>query len=183
MEELWKDIPGYEGLYQASNFGRIRSAPGKTTSNKRYEKRVWSSRIIKPKACRDFRQCGYRVCLWKDGTHKDYLVARLVCTTWHENLIDTKMTVNHKDGDRLNNRIENLEWLTIGDNVRHAFANNLQKQDKTILSPADGGLPMEFVSQSAAARFLERSHGYINGLIENGRKYATSKDGTNTLIV
>ena len=178
MEELWKDIPGYEGLYQASNFGRIRSSPGKTTSNKRYEKRVWSSRIIKPKACRDFRQCGYRVCLWKDGTHKDYLVARLVCTTWHENLIDTKMTVNHKDGDRLNNRIENLEWLTIGDNVRHAFANNLQKQDKTILSPADGGLPMEFVSQSAAARFLERSHGYINGLIENGRKYATSKDGT-----
>ena len=93
-------------------------------------------------------------------------------------MIDTKMTVNHKDGDRLNNRVENLEWLTIGDNVRHAFANNLQKQDKTILSPVDGGLPIEFVSQAAAARFLERNHGYINCLIENGRKYATSKDGT-----
>ena len=178
MEELWKDIPGYEGLYQASNLGRIRTAEGKTTYTKLHGQRKWKQRVLKPKACRDFNACGYRVSLWKDGTHKDYLVARLVCTTWHENLIDTKMTVNHKDGDRLNNRIENLEWLTIGDNVRHAFANNLQKQDKTILYPVDGGLPIEFVSQAAAARFLGRNHGYINCLIENGRKYATSKEGT-----
>ena len=178
MEELWKDIPGYEGLYQASNFGRIRSAPGKTTSNKRYSKRVWAERIIKPKSCRDFRQCGYRVSLWKDGKHKDYLVARLVCTTWYENLIDTKMTVNHKDGDRLNNHIDNIEWLTLGDNIRHAFDNDLQKQDKTILSPVDGGSPLEFVSKASAARFLERNHGYITNLMVANRKYATAKDGT-----
>lgn len=49
MEELWKDIPGYEGLYQASNLGRIRSAPGKTTSSARYKVRVWKVRIIKAK--------------------------------------------------------------------------------------------------------------------------------------
>lgn len=177
MDELWKDIPGYEGLYQASNLGRIRSAPGKTTSNKRYSKRVWTERIIKPKGCADFRKCGYRVSLWKDGKSKDYLVARLVCATWHENLIDTKMTVNHKDGDRLNNRIENLEWLSLSDNIRHAFQNNLQKQDETTLYPVDGGSPLIFRSQAEAARFLGRNHGYINCLTSSKREYATSKDG------
>ena len=178
MDELWKDIPGYEGLYQASNLGRIRSAPGKTTSNKRYSKRVWAERIIKPKACRDFRQCGYRVSLWKDGRHKDYLVARLVCTTWHENLIDTKMTVNHKDGNRLNNHIDNIEWLSLCDNIRHAFANELQKQDRTTFIPVDGGDPIYFVSKSEASRFLKRNHGYITCLMVNNRKHATAKDGT-----
>ena len=178
MEELWKDIPGYEGLYQASNLGRIRTAEGKTTYTKLHGQRKWKQRVLKPKACRDFNACGYRVSLWKDGKHKDFLVARLVCTTWHENLIDTKMTVNHKDGNRLNNRIDNLEWLSLGDNIRHGFVNGLYKQNKTVLISVADGEKLEFRSQSDAARFLERSHGYINGLIENGRKYATSKDGT-----
>ena len=178
MEEIWKDIPGYEGIYQASNFGRIRTAEGKTTYTKLHGQRKWTQRVLKPKACRDFNACGYRVSLWKDGKHKDFLVARLVCTTWHENLIDTKMTVNHKDGNRLNNHIDNIEWLSLGDNIRHGFANGLYKQNKTVLISVSDGEKLEFRSQSEASKFLGRSHGYINGLIENGRKYATSKDGT-----
>jgi hypothetical protein len=74
MEELWKDIPGYEGLYQASNLGRIRSAPGKTTSSARYKVRVWKVRIIKAKTerrCRNSKgKMDERVELWKNGTHK-----------------------------------------------------------------------------------------------------------------
>lgn len=46
-KEIWKDIPNYEGIYQASNLGRIRTAPNKTTSNKRYGKRVWAVRVLK----------------------------------------------------------------------------------------------------------------------------------------
>lgn len=86
MEELWKDIPGYEGLYQASNFGRIRSAPGKTTSSARYKVRVWKTRIIKPKTerrCRNSKgKMDERVELWKNGTHKTMLVSRLVAMAW-----------------------------------------------------------------------------------------------------
>ena len=176
MEEMWKDIPNYEGIYQASNFGRIKALE-KVTYTKFHGKRFWKEKILKPKKCRDFSACGYRVSLWKNGESKDFLVARLVCTTWHENLIDTKMTVNHKDGNRLNNHIENLEWLSLADNIRHGFENGLYKQDKTILVSIDNGEKFEFRSQSQAARFLGRNPGYINSLIKNRRKYATSKNG------
>ena len=177
MEEIWKDIPNYEGLYQASNLGRIKTAKNKTTYTKRHGERKWKERILKPKACKNFNTCGYRVGLWKNGKHKDFLVARLVCTTWHENLIDTKMTVNHKDGNRLNNNIDNLEWLSLADNIRHGFENNLYKQDKTILISCETGEKFEFRSQSVAGEFLGRNSGYINNLTTNKRKFATSKDG------
>lgn len=177
MEELWKDIPNYEGIYQASNLGQIRSVEGKKTFSKRHGERTWKSRILKPKKCRDYNLCGYRVSLWKDGKYKDYLVARLVCTTWHENLIDTKMTVNHKDGNRLNNNAENLEWLSLADNIRHGFENNLYKQNKTVLISKKDGQRYEFRSQVSAGAFLGRNHGYINHLRSKRRNTAVSANG------
>ena len=107
MQETWKEIPGYEGLYEASTFGRIRTCEGKKTYSILHGERVWKQRILKPKACSDYNICGYRVTLWKDKKPKDYLVARLVCTTFHENLIGTNMTVNQKGGNRLNNNVDN----------------------------------------------------------------------------
>lgn len=177
MEELWKDIPNYEGIYQASNLGRIRTVEGKKTYSKLHGERTWKQRILKPKKCRDFNLCGYRVSLWKDGKHKDYLVARLVCTTWHENLIDTKMTVNHKDGNRLNNNIENLEWLSIGDNIRHGFENDLFKQNHTVLTSKKDGTKYTFRSQTLAGRFLGRNHGYITNLRLRNKDTAVSANG------
>lgn len=183
MKELWKDIPNYEGLYQASNLGRIKSVDGKKTFSKLHGERVWKERILKPKSCRDFNICGYRVSLWKDGKHKDYLVARLVCATWHENLIDTKMTVNHKDGNRLNNKIENLEWLSLSDNIRHGFENNLYKQDKTILISQKSGEKFEFRSKSLASQFLKRNSRYISNTIQKGKNIAENSDGEKFEII
>lgn len=177
MQEIWKEIPGYEGLYEASTLGRIRTCEGKKTYSVLHGERVWKQRILKPKACADYAHCGYRVTLWKDKTPKDYLVARLVCTTFHENLIDTNMTVNHKDGNRLNNDINNLEWLSLADNIRHGFENNLYKQNKTILTNKETGESFCFRSQSEAAKFLGRSHGYINNLISKNREFASSING------
>lgn len=157
--------------------GRIRTTEGKTTYTKLHGERKWKQRILKPKGRKDFNVCGYRVSLWKNGKHKDFLVARLVCTTWHENLIDTKMTVNHKDGNRLNNHIDNLEWLSLGDNIRHGFENGLYKQDKIVLVCVATGQKFEFRSQSEASKFLKRNHGYINYLINNKKKYAVSQNG------
>jgi hypothetical protein len=167
--EYWKDIPGYEGLYQASNLGQIRSHPTKTTYVEVRGVRHWKVRILKPKHCADFNTCGYRVSLWKDGKSKDYLVARLVATTFHENLIDTKMTVNHKDGNRLNNLPENLEWLTLGDNIRHGFDTGLYPQAKICLTDKNGNRHI-CRSMAKAGEVIGRGPGYIFNCVKNSRE-------------
>lgn len=177
MEEIWKDIPGYEGIYQASTFGRIRTCENKKTQSVLHGERTWKQRILKPKSCSNPYATGYRVTLWKDKKPKDYLVARLICTTFLENLIGTKMTVNHKDGNRLNNNIENLEWLSLADNIRHGFKNDLYKQNKTTLVSQSTGEVFAFHSQSEAGRFLGRSSGYIHELVSKKKTIAISKDG------
>ena len=130
MMEEWKDIPGYEGIYQASTQGRIRTCEGKVTSNARYQHRVWKQRIIKPKSCAGAKgRHDLRVSLWKDGKQKDWLVSRLVAITWCDGYREG-FTVNHKNGDNLDNAVENLEWLSLGDNIRHGFATGLYPQAK-----------------------------------------------------
>ena len=125
MEEQWKDIPGYEGIYQASTFGRIRTCEGKVTSSARFPHRVWKQRILKQKCSTNIKgRMDLRIELWKGKEHKTYLVSRLIAFTWCSGYKDG-YTVNHKNGDILDNRAENLEWLSRGDNIRHGFANGL----------------------------------------------------------
>lgn len=132
MEEIWKDIPRYNG-YQASNLGKIRTH-NKVTYTKKHGERHWKERILKFKPSNPTKKTkqgtGYRVTLWKNGKPKDFLVARLIATTFLEDLIETKMTVNHKNGDRLDNRVENLEWMTRADNIRYGFEYNQYPQRK-----------------------------------------------------
>lgn len=68
--------------------------------------------------------------MWKNGKHKTMLLHRLIATTFLENFINTSMTVNHKNGNRLDNRIENLEWLSRADNIRYGFENGQYPQAK-----------------------------------------------------
>lgn len=85
------------------------------------------------------------------------------------------MTVNHKDGNRLNNRIENLEWLTRADNIKYGFKNNQYKQQGIKLFNKEE--QKKFRSLSQANLFLRRNHNYINNCIKNNRKIISS-DGT-----
>lgn len=163
-DEVWKDICGYEGLYQASSLGRIRAVDGKTTFTQRHGARKWKGRILKPKG--QTYTTGYRVSLWKDGTQKDYLIARLVASTFISLPID-KETVNHKDGNRFNNEVGNLEWLTLADNIRHGFDNNLYPQKNTTL--IKDGVTLHFTSMSKASLFLGRNKGYISMALNKGR--------------
>lgn len=163
-KEVWKDIPEYEGLYQASTLGNIRTVEGKITSNKLYSIRRWKSRILKGKG--DNSTTGKRVSLWKNGKVKDYLVARLVATTFLGSPKEGD-TVNHKDGNRFNNRIENLEWLSLADNIRHGFETGLYHCQKAVILSKDG-YHLEFRSMRKCDEFLGRSKGYTsNKLIKN----------------
>ena len=124
MNEIWKPIPGYEGLYDASSLGRIRSTPGKTTSNAKYPVRVWKSRIMKPKCTKTHGRTDARLSLWKGGKHTDHLVSHLVAMTF-VGIPDKNMTVNHINGNYHDNRPENLEWVTLEDNIKHGFRTGL----------------------------------------------------------
>ena len=179
MEEIWKDIKGYSG-YQVSNLGRVRTH-NKTTYTEKHGERHWKNRILKFKPDYNSRYkekqgTGYRVTLWKNGKGKDYLVARLVATTFLENLIDTKMTVNHKNGNRLDNRLENLEWLSLSDNIRYGFENGQYKQHKTILY--NDNEKYEFRSKSLASEFLGRSSGYVSTCLIKNKKAISKKTKT-----
>ena len=106
MEE-WKSIPGYEGLYEVSSYGRVKSL------EKSY---IRKNGVIdhKPEIILSPKNNGkgyFTVCLYKNKTHKYYLIHRLVAQAFLPNL-DNLPCVNHKNEDKNNNRVDNLEWCT-----------------------------------------------------------------------
>jgi len=175
--ENWKPIPGYDGLYEASTDGRIRTAKGKTTSNARFPSRVWKQRVLVQKASgrKSGRHKDFRVSLWKDGTVKTHLVARLIALTWCDGYKDG-YTVNHIDGNPENNVPSNLEWISLKGNILHGFEMDLYPQKHCTLSSEDGRI-YSFRSLAQASLFLNRSKGYVHQCIKRG-KAVSSTDGT-----
>lgn len=167
--ERWREIPGYEGIYEASDRGRLRTCRGKTTSNARYKKRVWKQRILIQKVFANKKgRKDARVSLWKEGRVKDWLVSRLIALTWCDGY-STGLTVNHKDGKPLNNHADNLEWITGAENTRKGFENNqYPTQRKIVLVDLDGN-ECSFRSMSEASRFLGYNSGYISNHLRLGR--------------
>ena len=123
MEEIWKDIEGYEGLYQVSNMGRVKSLARTRNMNLHDHRSVAPvpERILK------FGQSlGYQaVTLAKDGVNRTFRVHKLVALAFIQNP-DRKPEINHKDGNKHNNKAENLEWVTAKENQRHAISTGLR---------------------------------------------------------
>lgn len=108
MQEIWKDIEGYEGLYQVSNFGRIKSLIHYDVENG-YKKK---EHIINEWINRGYMS----VSLSKNKKHKNFYIHRLVAIAFIENK-NNKPFINHIDYNPLNNHVNNLEWCTQKENV------------------------------------------------------------------
>ncbi len=127
VEEEWRDILGYEGIYSVSNTGLVRRVKGK-----------WSSgRILKQHDMKGYRH----VSLCKQGKCKGYIVHRLVAQTFIPNPNNHPM-VNHRNGDKKCNLVYNLEWCTHQQNVDHSiyvlgFSNAGSSHPRAKLSDLD----------------------------------------------
>lgn len=118
--EIWRTVSGYENYYEASDQGNVRSVE-REIIDKIGQKRRLKSKILKPGVC----SAGYlNVDLSKNGKVKKHTVHRLVALAFLEP-DELREQVNHKDGDKLNNHIENLEWTTPKENIRHAIDTGL----------------------------------------------------------
>lgn len=179
--EVWKDIPGYEGLYEASSSGSIRSKEGKTTSSVTCSKRVWKQRIMKQKYKKGKNgRLDAMITLWKNGAPHYHLVSRLIASTFCDNLLYTSMTVNHKDGNPLNNNADNLEWLTAADNIKYGFENG---QFSSFMKPVTAFNPKNHLDTIFASSYAEMDRqlgqyrGYTSRMIGLNSDVLFSKSG------
>ena len=169
--EIWKNIIGYEGLYEVSNYGRVRTSKNKITNTERHGNRHWKQRILKQKFQQRIRSSEFdaRVILWKDGKEKTFLVSRLVAMSFLDNPNNLPQ-VNHIDGNPTNNNVNNLEWCTARHNVNHMFENNLSTSNKkTLLINKKTGEILEFTSMTKASNFMGKNKGYINTMLKRNK--------------
>lgn len=153
MSEIWKDVPGFEGLYQVSNLGRVKSLPRQRKGRgKGY--RTTPEKVLKPIRVGDY--LGVQLC---DLTHHEKrYVHRMVAMAFLDNP-ENKTEVNHIDGNKYNNKVINLEWCTHSENGVHAFRTGLRKaatprnKKKVVLVSYDKS-QLIFDSIAEAADFL-----------------------------
>lgn len=177
--EKWKNIPGYKG-YQASNLGQIRLLLP--------ERWILS---ITPIILKPSNHHGYkRLELWKDQKKKKYFVHTLVALTWFSKPSPSaNLEINHIDGDRTNNRIDNLQYVTHKENMNHAIdvlKNPNLPLTKCPITIVKGNWSRHFSSIVEVASFIETKSKYIQRVLTGERSihkgYTFKKESYNEFI-
>ena len=144
LKEVWKDIKGYEGLYQVSNMGKIKSLKF-SHGNK--------EKILKGNK----EKFGYLVVtLYKNKGRKNFKIHRLVAETFIPNPKNLPQ-VNHIDGNKQNNRIDNLEWCTAKENTNHAHKTGLANNDNLKIKVKQYDLNGNFIREWDSITDIEKS--------------------------
>ena len=121
MEEIWKDVIGYEGLYTVSNIGRIKSLP-RPVKRRSGNFILSKERILTPII--NSIDGYYRVSLFRSCKQNTFLLHRLIALSFLPNQY-SKKCVNHLNGDKSDNKVCNLEWVTHSENMIHAIRTGL----------------------------------------------------------
>ena len=168
--EEWRDVVGYEGLYQVSSEGHVKSLERKLP-HWRGGEQIRKERILKPAPIKD----GYLIVdLCADGKRKHFLVHRLVCEAFHENP-EGKPQVNHINEDKADNRAANLEWCTAKENINYGTRNERSRkaQSKPVAQYAqDGELIKVWPSTMEVGRQTGFSQGAVSEVANGNRKTA-----------
>lgn len=159
--ENWKPVVGYEGLYEVSSLGRVRSK----------DRKVWNGRTFYNKKGRVLKRTktttGYwKVELYKNRKKKSKKVHRLVAKAFIPKK-EGKELINHKDGNPLNNKVDNLEWCNQSENMKHAYKTGL--------------IPSNFIKHKEEIKeeYKTNKNSTINGL---SRKYQCSISSIRKLL-
>lgn len=180
--EEWKDIIGYEGFYKISNLGRVQSVANKGTYGKSGVHRRLPNILLKHYTC---KKNGYpRYSLSKDGKDKHFKLHRLLAIHFIPNPNNLPY-VNHINGVRNDFRLENLEWCTPAENVRHAFAMgamNTARGERNHFSISvlqiTTGLFFETITEAALAFRIDNSYlcAALKGKMKKGKMAKNSFD-------
>lgn len=170
-DEVWADIPGYGGLYQASTRGQIRSIDRTIKSGNRVHR--IRGQLIKQRASKWGYLCAH---LSKDGRTKNLLVHRLVLFTFAG---QSRLQVRHLDGNPANNRLDNLQYGTAKDNARdrdkHGTTQRGTRHYKAKICPADVRdiltLKVHGLGPAAIGRIFGMSRSHVHGIV-SGQSWA-----------
>lgn len=131
--EKWQDIKGYEGLYQISNLGNVKSLTRIVNQGKYGKQRIIAEKVMMV----NNNGNGYLiVALWKNSKRKQHYIHRLVAEHFVEKANASANVVNHIDFNIRNNIASNLEWVTQAENVRHSV--NRMRKPRTVTKSATG---------------------------------------------
>jgi DNA-directed RNA polymerase specialized sigma24 family protein len=158
-KEIWKPIEGYEGLYEVSNLGRVKRLV--IWNGHKYIKQERMLNPYKQHANKYYYRAVVK--LFKDKIKKDFKVHRLVAQAFIPNP-HNKPNINHKDGNPLNNKVENLEWCTQQENIDHAINTDLTIRT---INTIDRDTMVEFLNNNYTYDEIAELLGVAKGTVFN----------------